>query len=105
MLSSSSSPPNIESDGEKDSNKSTTLLKSQFFEWVSKNFAHPLNGMSEGGDFESAIYYERESRLLVAEYFFPNHLNLIKYLHFMVYLIDIIEIQYFVKMHKKSTSK
>jgi len=63
VLSSSSSPPNIESDGEKDtSNRTKTLLKSQFFEWVSKNFAHPLSGTNEGGDLESAIYYERDSR-------------------------------------------
>lgn len=62
MLSSSSSPPNIESDGENDINKTKSLLKSQFFEWVSKNFAHPLSGMNEGGDLESAIYYERDWR-------------------------------------------
>lgn len=63
MLSSSSSPPNIESDGEKDIiNKTKSLLRSQFFEWVSKNFAHPLSGINEGGDLESAIYYEREWR-------------------------------------------
>lgn len=63
MLSSSSSPPNIESDGEKDvTNKTKTLLKSHFFEWVSKNFAHPLNGMNEVSDLESAIYNERDWR-------------------------------------------
>lgn len=63
MLSSSSSPPNIESDGEKDTtNMTKSLLRSQFFEWVSKNFAHPLSGMNDGGDFESAIYYERDWR-------------------------------------------
>lgn len=63
MLSSSSSPPNVESDGEKDiMNKTKSLLRSQFFEWVSKNFAHPLSGLNDGGDFESAIYYERDWR-------------------------------------------
>lgn len=63
MLSSSSSPPHVESDSEKDnSNKTNTLLRSQFFEWVSKNFAHPLSGLNDGGDFESAIYYERDWR-------------------------------------------
>ncbi|XP_022179091.1 regulatory-associated protein of mTOR isoform X1 [Myzus persicae] len=63
VLSSSSSPPNIESDGEKDTtNMTKSLLRSQFFEWVSKNFAHPLSGMNDGGDFESAIYYERDWR-------------------------------------------
>lgn len=63
MLSSSSSPPNVESDSEKDvKNKTKTLLRSQFFEWVSKNFAHPLSGLNDGGDFESAIYYERDWR-------------------------------------------
>lgn len=63
MLSSSSSPTNIESDGEKDTiNKTKCLLRSQFFEWMSKNFAHPLSGLNEGGDFESAIYYERDWR-------------------------------------------
>lgn len=63
MLSSSSSPPNIESDSEKDIiNKTKCLLRSQFFEWVSKNFAHPLSGINESGDLESAIYYEREWR-------------------------------------------
>jgi hypothetical protein len=63
VLSSSSSPPNVESDGEKDTkNKTKTILRSQFFEWVSKNFAHPLSGLNDGGDFESAIYYERDWR-------------------------------------------
>lgn len=63
MLSSSSSPPNTECDGENaEESKPKTLLKSQFFEWVSKNFAHPLSGMNEVGDFESAIYYERDWR-------------------------------------------
>lgn len=63
MLSSSSSPPNVESDGEKDiMNKTKSLLRSQYFEWVSKNFAHPLSGLNDGGDFESAIYYERDWR-------------------------------------------
>lgn len=64
VLSTSSSPPtNLESDGEKDvKKKKDCLLESQFFEWVSKNFAHPLSGINEGGDFESSIYYERDWR-------------------------------------------
>jgi len=63
VLSSSSSPLNIESDSEKDTTNITKcLLRSKFFEWISKNLAHPLNGMNDGGDFESALYYERDWR-------------------------------------------
>ncbi|VVC26896.1 Hypothetical protein CINCED_3A010388 [Cinara cedri] len=62
-LSSSSSPPNIEIDNEKNIlNKPKCLLKSQFFEWISKNFANPLSGMNEVSDFESALHSERISR-------------------------------------------
>lgn len=64
VLSSSSSPPtNPECDDEKKAKKEEKgLIQSRFFDWVSKNFAHPLSGINEGGDFESAIYYERDWR-------------------------------------------